>query len=267
MLQEPISLEKLYQIIQSAAEGSGYTAGLVKRGPIAIGRKVTEEAVEVLLASAANNRGEVIAEMCDLFNHTLVLAYAHGITLDDLAERFGVEHSKKQAAAFDVTRLFKFEPRFHAGIKQILAAYQETMPPTADVLLLGHLIKDNDLEDIQDAHQFSQSAREFHESVTQHNQKVKLLVPAGSQATYVPRQNHSLDFPIVVILNSLSIPVCLKLISRFLQQRQEQMGAEQENWPVEIHLAVNTPHTGEVWCTFTGDAGSAREQIDSLLRA
>lgn len=61
-----------------------HTAKLLKRGPARIAKKVGEEAVEVAISAAQNNREEVVAESADLLFHLLVLWQAMGITPADV---------------------------------------------------------------------------------------------------------------------------------------------------------------------------------------
>ena len=81
------------QIMAERPDGS-YTASLIEGGVDATGRKVTEEATEVLLAAkdhAAGTGDRVAAEAADLIYHLLVLLAERKIepaeVLDTLAER------------------------------------------------------------------------------------------------------------------------------------------------------------------------------------
>ena len=75
-------LEELWATIASRAserpEGS-YTASLLAGGVDAAGRKVTEEATEVLLAAKNDDPGALAAETADLLYHTLVLLAERGV--------------------------------------------------------------------------------------------------------------------------------------------------------------------------------------------
>ena len=87
-------LPRLWQTIVSRRderpEGS-YTVSLLQGGPEAAGRKVVEEAVEVLLASTDHARGgpadRVAEEAADLVYHLMVLMAERGV---DLGEVLGV---------------------------------------------------------------------------------------------------------------------------------------------------------------------------------
>lgn len=80
-------LERLWEVVADRAatrpEGS-YTTSLLAGGPETTGRKVTEEAVEVLVAAMQHAAGEaddqrVAEEVADLLFHTLVLLAERGI--------------------------------------------------------------------------------------------------------------------------------------------------------------------------------------------
>ncbi len=74
----------------SAPEGS-YTAKLFAGGVDRIGKKIGEEATEVVIASKNADRGELVWETTDLLYHVLVLLAERGVTLgkvgDELARR------------------------------------------------------------------------------------------------------------------------------------------------------------------------------------
>ncbi len=88
--------ERIYQTIlsrkQSPKAGS-YVSSLMDGGQDRILKKVVEEAGEVMLSSKGGKRKEVIAEVADLFFHTLVVLGYHDITpeevYEELAGRFG----------------------------------------------------------------------------------------------------------------------------------------------------------------------------------
>lgn len=64
-------------------EGS-YTCRLLAQGKEEIAKKVGEEAIEVVLASAGQGKERLIAEVADLVYHLLVLLAAHDLHLGDL---------------------------------------------------------------------------------------------------------------------------------------------------------------------------------------
>jgi len=80
-------LEELWSTIASRAaerpEGS-YTARLIEGGVDAVGRKVTEEATEVLLAAKNDDPDALAAETADLLYHTLVLLAERRVTPSDV---------------------------------------------------------------------------------------------------------------------------------------------------------------------------------------
>lgn len=72
-------------------EGS-YTVKLLKGGPERIGKKVGEEATEVVIGAMKGDRGELTYEAADLIYHTLVLLAHQGVTPEqvwaELARRY-----------------------------------------------------------------------------------------------------------------------------------------------------------------------------------
>lgn len=76
-------LEKLYQIItkrQKELPDNSYVADLLQQGENRILQKIGEEAIEVILAAKSKSRKKIIAEVADLYFHTLVLLATKKIT-------------------------------------------------------------------------------------------------------------------------------------------------------------------------------------------
>lgn len=81
-------LLRLETRIAARADSSGdtsYTAELLGRGQAYVARKFGEEAVELILAGAAEPRGAVIAEAADVLYHLAVLLRARGVSVADIA--------------------------------------------------------------------------------------------------------------------------------------------------------------------------------------
>ena len=64
-------------------EGS-YTTRLLREGVDRIGRKIGEEAAEVIIAAKNGDRDEVAREVADLWFHTFVLLAQQGMTPEDV---------------------------------------------------------------------------------------------------------------------------------------------------------------------------------------
>lgn len=83
---------------QTPVEGS-YTNYLFDRGVDKIGKKVIEEAGEVVIAAKNNDRDELIGEVSDLLYHTFVMIEEQEVTLNDikreLTKRFGKKSDNK----------------------------------------------------------------------------------------------------------------------------------------------------------------------------
>jgi phosphoribosyl-ATP pyrophosphohydrolase/phosphoribosyl-AMP cyclohydrolase len=88
-------LERLERIVASrrmAAPPGSYVGALLQKGEAAICRKIGEEAVEVVTAALGGEGDDrVVAELADLWFHTVVLLGARGLTaravLEELARR------------------------------------------------------------------------------------------------------------------------------------------------------------------------------------
>jgi phosphoribosyl-ATP pyrophosphohydrolase/phosphoribosyl-AMP cyclohydrolase len=75
--------ERIDERRDGADEGS-YTAKLLRGGVDRIGKKIGEEAAEVIIAAKNNSAAEVTYEVADLIYHSLVLLAHQGITPEEV---------------------------------------------------------------------------------------------------------------------------------------------------------------------------------------
>ncbi|MEZ5758091.1 MAG: phosphoribosyl-ATP diphosphatase [Emcibacteraceae bacterium] len=104
-------LEKLATVIDSrkgADISKSYVAGLFAKGRKKITQKVGEEAVELCIAAAHNDRAEAISESADLLFHMMVLWSELGIKSDDVYDELlrreglsGIEEKKARRGFTD----------------------------------------------------------------------------------------------------------------------------------------------------------------------
>jgi phosphoribosyl-ATP pyrophosphohydrolase len=87
------TLARLAEVIASRRPEAGgdpatsYVARLFSRGGDAILKKIGEEATEVVMAAKDGDRERIVAEMADLWFHSLIALAAHGLSpADVLAE-------------------------------------------------------------------------------------------------------------------------------------------------------------------------------------
>ncbi|MCS6911109.1 MAG: phosphoribosyl-ATP diphosphatase [Anaerolineales bacterium] len=93
-------LHQLFTIIEDRKANpitGSYTARLFAAGEDEIVKKVGEEAVEVILAVKGQGDERVIAEVADLFYHTLVLLAARGLTLAQVEAELERRHVRARA--------------------------------------------------------------------------------------------------------------------------------------------------------------------------
>jgi phosphoribosyl-ATP pyrophosphohydrolase len=92
-------LNELEAIIRDRRQNpkmGSYTNQLFDAGVNKIAQKVGEEATEVIVAALGQGRPEQIAELSDLFYHTLVLMAQLGISLDDVRAELAHRHGKTE---------------------------------------------------------------------------------------------------------------------------------------------------------------------------
>jgi phosphoribosyl-ATP pyrophosphohydrolase len=89
----------------TASPDVSYTRKLLDRGVAHCAKKLGEEAVETVLAAAAEDRDRVIAETADLIYHLLVVLKARDISLAEveraLAARVSASGLEEKAARTD----------------------------------------------------------------------------------------------------------------------------------------------------------------------
>ncbi len=81
---------------------ASYVAGLFRKGPGAILKKIGEEATEVVIAGQGGDDAALVHETADLWFHTLVLLAHRGLgpdqVLAELERRFGRSGIEEKAA-------------------------------------------------------------------------------------------------------------------------------------------------------------------------
>ena len=105
MTQSPHILDALFATIQAKAADDpkdSYTASLLAKAPELPARKVTEEAVEVLIEALNGDSAKLASESADLLYHLLVVWQAGGVQPDDvwaiLAKRQGLSGHEEKAS-------------------------------------------------------------------------------------------------------------------------------------------------------------------------
>jgi phosphoribosyl-ATP pyrophosphohydrolase len=84
------TLARLAAVIETRRSGdpeTSYVARLFAKGDDALLKKIGEEATEVVLACKGGDRGRIVAEVADLWFHSMLALSAHGLApADVLAE-------------------------------------------------------------------------------------------------------------------------------------------------------------------------------------
>jgi phosphoribosyl-ATP pyrophosphohydrolase len=81
------SLSRLYEAVlsaKSADPASSRTARLLRSGRPKMGKKLSEEAVEVVIDAVTGNRDAVVRESADLLYHLIVLWVSSGVRPEDV---------------------------------------------------------------------------------------------------------------------------------------------------------------------------------------
>ena len=97
ILEKDFSLEALEEIIEvrkTEMPDNSYTTSLFNEGIKKITKKLGEEASEVIIASLAEKRSDLIYESADLIYHLLVLLANEDISLQEVVDELSSRHNK-----------------------------------------------------------------------------------------------------------------------------------------------------------------------------
>ena len=97
ILEKDFSLEALEEIIEvrkTEMPDNSYTSSLFNEGVKKITKKLGEEASEVIIASLAEKRSDLIYESADLIYHLLVLLANEDISLQEVVDELSSRHNK-----------------------------------------------------------------------------------------------------------------------------------------------------------------------------
>ena len=79
-------LQRILTNVKKNPEDGAYTSFLFVRGIDRIGKKVGEEAVELVIAAKNDDKKVVVAEAADLLYHVMVLLNAKGVKISEVCE-------------------------------------------------------------------------------------------------------------------------------------------------------------------------------------
>jgi phosphoribosyl-ATP pyrophosphohydrolase/phosphoribosyl-AMP cyclohydrolase len=89
-------LERVVEARKTAPPAGSYVGALLAKGEVAMCRKIGEEAVEVVTAALGREGDErVVAEVADLWFHTIVLLGARGLTVRAVLEELARRHANR----------------------------------------------------------------------------------------------------------------------------------------------------------------------------
>lgn len=90
-------IEELYNVILDRKEKgkeNSYTNYLFEKGIDKILKKVGEETTEVIVAAKNTNKDDLIAEICDVIYHMVVLMVEKGVKLEDIKNELNKRRKK-----------------------------------------------------------------------------------------------------------------------------------------------------------------------------
>ena len=88
------ALEEIIEVRKTEMPDNSYTTSLFNEGIKKITKKLGEEASEVIIASLAEKRSDLIYESADLIYHLLVLLANEDISLEEVVDELSSRHNK-----------------------------------------------------------------------------------------------------------------------------------------------------------------------------
>lgn len=86
------AVDRVIQARRAAPREGSYVSGLLAGGDARLAQKVGEEAAEVMVAALAESSDRLVAEVADLWFHTLVLMGARGLSARHVFAELGRRH-------------------------------------------------------------------------------------------------------------------------------------------------------------------------------
>jgi phosphoribosyl-ATP pyrophosphohydrolase len=94
-------LDDLYTVILSRKDtplADSYVSALFTKGKEEILKKVGEEAIEVIIASQAEDKQQLVQELADLWFHCMVLLAKEGLSHSDVFKELELRSGKKKGS-------------------------------------------------------------------------------------------------------------------------------------------------------------------------
>ena len=88
-------LEKVILSRKASPSADSYVSSLFAKGKDEILKKIGEEAVEVIIASKAEDRKQIVNELADLWFHCMVLMAEDGLSTSDVLKELESRFGKK----------------------------------------------------------------------------------------------------------------------------------------------------------------------------
>ena len=95
-------LDDLARVILSRKKNpskGSYCSSLFAKGKDEILKKIGEEAIEVIIASKAADRQQIVNELADLWFHCMVLMAEDGLSHADVLKELEIRFNKKEVTA------------------------------------------------------------------------------------------------------------------------------------------------------------------------
>ena len=89
----------------SADPATSYVARLIGKGPDAVLKKVDEEATEVVMAAKDGDAAKLVAEVADLWFHTMIVLAQHELRPDDVLAELERREGMSGLEAFAARKL------------------------------------------------------------------------------------------------------------------------------------------------------------------
>lgn len=254
---------------------SSWVIGELLKGPDYLGRKVVEESAEVLAEAVRSSRNtkqkksRLTEELSDLIFYALILATSEDISLTDIEGVLANRHDKDRyldSARLDAHRLQPYASKRPAfDLNGLLRHYKMSFPRTADIVLVSHRVRKKRHPDAAQICRFSEHAKALKVKLTSEKLKVKLAVPRGKNEVFESRRGTSLTLPIVVVLSSVALPLCINILAAYVKDWLDAQDDTAKETDLQIDITVRkTGKKKETWYEIKGKPAEVYRALRKL---
>ena len=252
------------------------------RGEETIGKKLVEEAVEVVRASYKSDKDEVCSELCDMLYFAFIMAAYHGVHLVDIENKLAHRHKNyfqidNPEKSIDLSSLYNYcsEQRFSISeMCQKIGLSPEKVDrfiKSNQIIIFSHNFTKHSLSRVERIDVFPQTAKSLKNDLQDKKVKVKLALPPDTAPVFSPRRRvQDWMFPVVVITDVLVLPLFIHILAAYTKDFIDSLSSRRLNpdQSIEVEFYVHDTTAGtERRIKLKGKAKQVHQILVSLSEA